>query len=709
MNADRKSADPLRRTPFRFKSPTIRITIMTAFISLLVLTAVPIVGYMHYRNRDATLELADEIMLYLSEAAIEKTAAYLRPASVMAEMSARLAELDGLALTAPSKLESHAIAVLRAHPQLAMFNMGDERGNFLMPKKMDDGSIATKIIDRDVDPPVETWIYRDVHGAVVRTETTIGEPDYDPRERSWYVGAKEANGAYWTDMYVLFTDQVPGIATSYPVTDAEGRLLGVFGLDIELGAVSTFLQALDSDRQGVAFIFNEKGEAVAYPDVSRIVVEESGDLRSALVEELGDPRVAQCLRHYRATGAARFVFTIDNVDYIGSVVNFPQSSDKNWKIGMVVPQDAFIGGLRRTARNTLLISLGILLTAMLFARLLSRSISRPVTALVVEARAIQDFDLDNPITLKSLIKEIQDLRDALANMKTGLSAFRRYVPAALVKQLVQTGEAARLGGDERELTIFFSDIAGFTPLSETLSPEALMLHLSKYFDEMTHIIVGHRGTIDKYIGDSIMAFWGAPLPQPNHAALACLAALDCARRVNALNAQWEAEGKTPLHTRIGIHTGRVVVGNIGSSERMNYSALGDAVNIASRLEGANKAYGVSIIISQVVREQAGDRFLCRPLDRVAVLGKRQGVMIYELVGDRQGDIPADAEALCEGFSAALDAYFGRDWPGAGRMFEDLGRAFPHDAPTALFRERCRQMASAPPPDDWDGTTRLREK
>lgn len=681
---------------------------MMVFVGLLLLTAIPIVVYMHYRNTDTLLELADELMMRLSSSIIEKTTNYLMPASNMAEMSARLAEFDHFSLTEDPALENYAITVLQTYPQLAMFNMADEQGNFVMPKRMPDGSIATKIIARDATPPSVTWKYRDVQGKLTHTETST-DLDYDPRERPWYRGAKDVNGHYWTDMYILFTDQVPGITTSFPITDSEGQSLGVFGLDIELGSMSAFLDTLKAGSHGVAFIFNQKDEVVAYPDAAQLVQGGSGTLRPTLVQELREPHVNQCLEMYRTSGASRFTFSSNGERYLGSVVDFPESFGKEWKIGMVVPQDDFIGSLRDTARHTLFIALAILVASVLLARVLARSISQPITLLAEEARQIQNFRLDHSIDLTSSIKEIQELRDALVSMKIGLSAFRKYVPATLVQQLIQTGEAARLGGHEEQLTIFFSDIANFTSLSESLPPEALMVHLSAYLDEMTQIVIQHGGTVDKYIGDAVMAFWGAPMPEANHAQLACRAALDCQQRVHDLNTRWVSENKLPLPTRIGIHTGNVVVGNIGSSERMNYSVLGDAVNVASRLEGASKVYGTRIIVSEATYAQTATRFAFRPLDRVAVLGRKQGIMIYELVGDPEGQLPEGAKELCDGFSRGLDAYFRRDWKAALRTFTELGKAFPDDAPTALFLQRCQVLIAQPPVADWDGVTRLESK
>jgi adenylate cyclase len=708
MPGTRETNSDRQFEPLWLRSRSIRLTIMAGFAGLLLLTALPIISYMHSRNRAALLEFAEELMAHVSDTIIERTSNYLEPAAVMAEMGAHLAEEESFSLTETGWLEPFAIAVLEAHPQLAMFNLADERGNFLMPKKMPDGTIATKIIDREANPPTVTWVYRDREGQVIRRETST-QVDYDPRVRPWYIGAKESGNVFWTDMYILFTDQTPGITTSYPLRDENGRIVGVFGLDIELGAMSRFLKTLRVGRNGVAFVFNEKGEVVAYHDADRLVRQQDGKSVPALVHELGDLRVTRCLEAHRDSGEPRFHFVADGVDYIGSVRGFPDTLGQGWKIGLAVPQDEFIGRLSSTARDTLLISLAILVASLLVARGLAFSISRPVVVLAEEARKIQNLRFDDAVDIDSPIKEIQELQNALASMKVGLSAFGKYVPSALVKQLVRQGQAARIGGQREELTLFFSDIAGFTPISEALAPEDLMVHLSRYLDEMTQVISAHQGTVDKFIGDAVMAFWGAPTPHPDHAYLACLAALHCQKHVRELNAKWEAEGKPIFLTRIGIHTGDVVVGNVGSTERMNYSVFGDAVNLASRLEGAGKVYGTSIIVGQDTYDRVADRLVFRPLDRVAVLGRKQGIMIYELIGEAGGELPDGCADLCDGFTRGLDAYFSGDWEEALRVFIELGETFPDDAPTALFINRCHSLLEHAPDSNWTGITQLEGK
>ena len=259
-----------------------------------------------------------------------------------------------------------------------------------------------------------------------------------------------------------------------------------------------------------------------------------------------------------------------------------------------------------------------------------------------------------------------------------------------------------MGGRKIELTVLFSDITGFTSIAELMTPEELMLHLSEYFDELTKILTRHRGTVDKYIGDAIMAFWGAPVHDDDHAVHACEAAVACQEKIAELNRKWIKEGKSALVTRIGISTGPTVVGNVGSHERMNYTVMGDNVNMASRLEGANKIYGAQIIVSERTYEATFGKFLFRPLGIAALKGKSKGMAIYELVGRKSEADDSCAAELCENFTLGLKAYQAKNWNKACEIFMDLSVKFPQDAPTIFYLSRSEHFQINPPEKDWHG-------
>ena len=691
-----------------FHSHSFYVRIVTAFVGLLVITVLTIVSYNYYRNRDIVLESGDDLLNQITKNVMEKTANFLLPASTVVEISARLAKTGVLSCGDHQQLELYTAGVLKSFPQMCMLFWGDEQGNYLRSWLLPDGNIETRVIQRQTATPSDVIKYCDPECKVLRTETS-SDFKYDPRDRPWYLGAKETKGSFWTGLYILFRNKKPAVTAAYPLTDDRGTFLGVWGTDIELDEMSNFLKNLKIGKSGVAFIVNEKNEVVAYPDASRIVKEENGKLRPVRVEELGLASITAAFREFVRTGAPKPVVESQGRRYLASVKEFPPSFAAPWKVVVVVPEDDFIGAAKKIIRHTLLICLVILLVSVFLAVLLARGISKPLDLLTDEAEKIRDFRLEDSPGIKSRIKEIQLMGQAVSAMRTGLRAFKRYVPAELVRQLIQTGEGANLGGHKKELTVFFSDIAGFTTIAEHLGAEELMLHLSEYFDELTRVLTDQKGTVDKYIGDGIMAFWGAPLPDEDHAARACRAALLCQERLRGLNQKWAEAGKMALPTRIGISTGETVVGNVGSSERINYTVMGDNVNLASRLEGVNRLYATQILVSRATYDKVAEEFWFRPVDIIAVKGKSIETTVYELLGTKAAAETGSLAELCREFTLGFQAYLQRDWAAGLETFGRLCQKFPEDGPAALYLRRCRHYLEQPPAASWRGVTYLESK
>ena len=286
--------------------------------------------------------------------------------------------------------------------------------------------------------------------------------------------------------------------------------------------------------------------------------------------------------------------------------------------------------------------------------------------------------------------------------------FSCYMSEVLVKELEANPQKATLGGDRRFITIFFSDLANFTTLSERFEPERIVSLLNEYFTEMSQVILDSQGVIDKYQGDGIMAFWGAPIPLEAHAARACLAALECQVRMNKINESLSREGIPPLSMRIGLHSGDAVVGNMGSAQRFDYTIIGDNVNLASRLEGVNKQFGTKVIISETTYQQAGDRIEARELDLIAVKGKEKPIRIYELLGGK-GNLKEEQKKWKILYEEALRSYWAKDFAAARQGFAQVLETNPGDHPAALLLKRCEDLQKSAPAADWDGVFRLKQK
>lgn len=289
------------------------------------------------------------------------------------------------------------------------------------------------------------------------------------------------------------------------------------------------------------------------------------------------------------------------------------------------------------------------------------------------------------------------------------SMFQQYVPPAVVGELIHRPELLALGGEERVATILFSDVRGFSHVAEGLAPRDLVALLNEYLTAMTDVVVAHGGIVDKYLGDALMAEFGVPVPVDDHAARACRAALRMRDALRTLREGWARRGMPELHARIGINTGQVLVGNLGSFRMMDYTCMGDHVNLASRMEGANKEYGTEILVTEFTWRAVEGHFIGREIDRVRVLGRGEPVGIYEVIAWKDEELDAATAALLAGFAEALALFRARHFAAALDAFESLAAKYPDDAPTAVWLDRCRRHAILPPPLDWDGVYQLASK
>jgi adenylate cyclase len=286
--------------------------------------------------------------------------------------------------------------------------------------------------------------------------------------------------------------------------------------------------------------------------------------------------------------------------------------------------------------------------------------------------------------------------------------FSQYLSPGVIALIEKDpAQYIRPGGQVKDLTVMFSDIRDFTSLSEGLTPDELVNLLNQYLSAMTDILFRNLGTLDKYIGDAIMGFWGSPFPQKDHAACACRCALEMIAGLEALNRKWAEQGRRPIAIGIGLNSGPVNVGNMGSDKRLAWTVMGDNVNLASRLEGMTKQYRARVIISESTYDQVADQFVAREVDRIRVKGKKQPVVIYELlapISERDAYAP-----LLNQYNAALDVYRSHDWLEATGKFGELLAVYPDDGPTQILLQRCVEFLEESPDSDWDGVYVMKSK
>jgi adenylate cyclase len=472
-----------------------------------------------------------------------------------------------------------------------------------------------------------------------------GPLDYDPRERPWYKDAIRRDGTLLTGPYVFFATAKQGYTVRLALD--QGRA-GVVAGDLLLDATEQLLKREQLTPSGVAFLFDDDDHILAHPRMSEMLGREvSGTIPR--LRETDMAGVLTAIRTWRATGIPEQFFR-DRAGrlYAAAFQTIPQSGPAHLRVAVVAPVDEFFAHILSERTRLFVAALAFVGCMIPIVYFIGSMLSRSLRALSEETDRIQRFEPSTAPPVRSLIREIDDLGRSVSTMRTVAETFSRFVPRRLVEKLIETGTPLQLGGARRQVTLLFSDIVNFTEITEKADPTRVMQYTSRYFAAMSQEIMSHSGTVDKFIGDAIMAIWNAPADDPDHAANACAAALAFQRANQRLNAEFAQEGWPVYRTRIGLHTGEAVVGNIGSEDRMNYTALGATVNLAARLEGLNKQYGTSILVSSAIKQRVGARFIFRSIDRISPKGFAEAFEIYELRGE-------------PGAAGVGDVEFWREW------------------------------------------------
>jgi adenylate cyclase len=378
-----------------------------------------------------------------------------------------------------------------------------------------------------------------------------------------------------------------------------------------------------------------------------------------------------------------------------SPLSIDRGGTAGWLVAVLAPEQHYtreVSALGRQLAGVFAATAGLLL---LVGGAVLWSVRRGLLQLGELSRRMREFDF-RAGGARSSLSDVQELIDGLERAKTATRALCKYVPVPLVRRLHEQNRDPELGGEVAELTLLFSDIQGFTSLAEQLAPDALARCLGRYLQESTDALEAYGATIDKYIGDAVMAFWNAPTAAPRHSLAACRGVLACQQALKRLYSSAEWQGLPRLVTRFGLHRAQVLVGHFGAVSRLSYTALGDGVNLASRLEGLCKQYGVTVLATDAVVAEAGAEMAFRRVDRVIVSGKHEPVEVHELLG--AGPLPPARRALVEAYEAALEAYVRRDFAGARALLAPL---LASDAPSRVLDARCARHELEPPPD-WNG-------
>ena len=491
-------------------------------------------------------------------------------------------------------------------------------------------------------------------GFSVLSRSVPVEIDYDARERPWYTLAVPTPDAVTTPPYRFRDSGRYGITMSRRTAAEAAR---VFGIDVRLDSLSGSL------RRGL--VFEREHVVIFAPDGA--LVGDSGGLRLDGKPGESEPPVrsgheartlrldtALCAAYRNDAGHHDVTLDVDGeaiyADLATIVVN-----GASLVVASTVPAAVFEAPATRLLLWSLLIQAGIIATSFVLVSLASLSISRPIQVLASDVENIIEFRFPDRFRRPSRIREIQRLLSAVDTLELTLRAFSRYMPLRFVQAIVDRGTAPQLGGRRQPVIVMFSDVEGFTGIAETLTPDALMPQLSRYFSEISEEILASGGTIDKFIGDSVMAFWPMPDEETARVTQVCAAMLRASDRIDAINAVFRAEGRPAMPTRFGLHAGDAMIGSVGTPDRMNYTALGHTVNVASRIEQLNKTYGTRLLVSAAIHDRAASAVRFRYVDAATVRGTHEPMDVYEL-------LPAEAR---DGIAARQLASPSAEASGAG--------------------------------------------
>ena len=520
---------------------------------------------------------------------------------------------------------------------------------------------------------------------------------YDPRTRFWYRLTAREDSLVITDPDVFAALGLIGFTVAAPF-HAGGKVVGIAAIDLTLDGLSEYLAERKISPGTLSYILDQQGRVIANSERAKTYTNENGQVELQHITSLGNELPAIAFSSRPRQNETLFSFAHAGQRYVASLSTLPPQFGKRWQLFIVTPLRDFTSTLERNNNRLLIFGLIAIALQILVIYFLSTVISSPLEKLALKVAKIQEFSSENLPPLESPIREVAILSRAIDTLDTAIKSFAAFVPVSLVKQLLESDQKLELGGHSRFLTIFFSDLEAFSTLSEEIPAQDLLLRVSAYLEIVTEIVNEEAGTIDKFIGDGVMAFWGAPALLEDHAWHACVAALRIQHGMKVMNDRWNEQELKPLNIRIGIHSDAVLVGNLGSKERMGYTVIGDGVNVASRLEGINKEFGTRICISNSVFKEAGERLCVRPIDDVTVKGRRAKIPIYELLGvfgvDPQFEPDPRTVRLCKLTRLAYEALAREEFALALERYHAVLAEFPDDTVALELVRRLAAMSSA---------------
>jgi len=562
----------------------------------------------------------------------------------------------------------------------------EQRKEFAVPAG---DPVVARVIEGDGAARQVTWRFANPDGSLGEPRTAPST--FDPRQRPWYAAALEGRAPRLTAPYRFAWSSEPGVSVGVPLPQGDG----VIGFDSSLGTLSRLIVQYKITPNAVIVVAT--GDSDVYietrpcdPVNDRTCLPGDAEVRALVRRTVVEAAGERLQRDVRIAGRA----------YKLIVHPTPPIYGEGFAVAAAVPMDELTVTSRALLERGAYAGATAVGLAILAVLLVSVVLSRSMTRLAAKTQRIRDLDFSDSVPVRSRITEILRLSDSVERMREGLEVFGHYVSKDLVRQIMRSPASTGVGGERRDVTVMFTDIEGFSRISEDIAPELLTSRLSRYFEALGHAISANRGMIDKYIGDSVMAFWNAPEPDPDHVLHACRAALQAAAASRALAAKWRDLGRPVFRTRFGLHAGPAIVGNVGARERINYTLVGAVANQASRLEGLNKAYGTEILASLEVSIRTAKAFVWRPIDRIVAAGTTEMMEICEPLGE--ADTLATHAPFLERWQAGRAAYDDGRFAEAITQFEQAMALRPGDGPCRVLIARCARFLRDGVPPGWDG-------
>jgi len=676
-----------------------RTSIVTVFIAVVLLVGLTLVYLSFARVTDITRSAAGTFIDKVAQLGADRIDSQFKNVRDCLDILGGLPSVQSADIDDNTKLYGLMAAMLRNNEPLFNLYVGYEDGSFLEMDMIDRAGPAFRSSLSAPEDATFRLVAISRTGSAAHTATTMlladnlialdekpGPDDYDPRQRRWYSDAFRREGTLLTGPYLFFATGLPGYTLRIPLK--EGRR-GVVAGDILLSQSEALLrrQQLGS---GTAFLFNDDGRIVAHPEMSKLMTDFGGHGDELpKIEATNLPGLSQAVQAAEAGGHThQFLSSKAGRTYVAAFQKVESAGAANIRLALVAPLDEFFAEIIAERRTLFITALAFVAAMVPLAFWIGSLLARSLRELARQTDEIQHFQLTERPKLRSMIQEIDDLGRSVFTMRTVIRNFSSFVPKQIVRQLIESGASLALGGTRREITVLFTDVADFTAKTEKADPSQVMIYTSRYFAALSEAIMANQGTVDKFIGDAVMAFWNAPADDPEHAINACRAVLACLRKNEQLNGIFEAEGWPPFATRFGLHSGDAVVGNVGSADRMNYTALGATINLASRLESLNKSYGTRVLVSAAIKDRAAAHFVFRSVDRMQPKGFAESVPLFELRCERISETSFELE-FCRRWDAVYAVVECGDHAAALGMVSQFLAEYPGDGVAEFHARRLR--------------------